>query len=91
MGTRYFNRDEVQDLIWEDSVQEKQVDSGRWDAYMEVICLADDGKHYKIEWPTGLTEMQEDSIEGQEAQEVELVEEMVLVKKWVPVLGENSD
>lgn len=89
MRKRKFTEEEVKDLLWEHEVEEKQVGSGRWEAYMESIVLADDGKYYKIEWAAGLTEMQENTVEAQEATEVELVERTEVVKKWVPVEGEK--
>lgn len=57
--TRFFTEQEAKDLIWEAEVSQSSNGSGRWSEYMSSVVEADDGKLYRIDWESGLTESQE--------------------------------
>ena len=50
--------EEVYDLPY-DAVYEDTVDKRRWYSVMELVFLADDGKHYMVDYMDPATEMQE--------------------------------
>lgn len=80
--TRNFTVEELEeeyDLPW-GAIYEETVDKRRWYSVLELVFLADDGKHYMVDYMDPATEMQdgqdrwEDSRGYVEATQVEPVE-----------------
>lgn len=89
--TRNFTVEELEekyDLPW-NPIYEETVDKRRWYSVLELVFLADDGKHYMVDYMDPATEMQdgqdrwEDSRGYVEAIQVEPIE--VITVKWESV------
>lgn len=71
-------------LISNYSVEEIEIDHGRWSFYVETI-IEFHGKYYSICWDRGLTELQENEIGSQILEEVKKVKIIKEVEAWVRV------
>lgn len=89
--TRNFTVEELEeeyDLPW-NAVYEDTVDKRRWYSVVELVFLADDGKHYMVDYMDPATENQEsqdrweDSRGYVQAIQVEPIE--VIAIEWRPV------
>ncbi len=77
---RKFTADEVHDLFFEGDIEEG--DTRRWSRY-DTSVVKVDGKYYRLGADIGLTECQENEWSDQEADEVELVKETIVIERWV--------
>lgn len=77
---RKFTAREVEDLVW-NGIETIEGENRRW-SRTNITIVKIDEKFYQLEWEEGLTEMQENRFDDQEADEVIQVEETVVVKKW---------
>ena len=82
MPTRKFTEQEVEDLVWDGEITEGE--ARRWSSTNTSVVTIDD-KQYELYYEHGLTEMQENEYEEQEAPEVKKVKETVVIEKWVNV------
>lgn len=78
---RKFTETEVRELIFGCPIKDEVCDKRRWVEGMRSI-VEEDGKYYELFWNRGLTETQEDEFWEQEANEVELVETIDVIKEW---------
>ena len=87
MAKKHFTSKEMRELVFEGEVEREEGDNGRWSRHNKSIVLADDGKHYAINWEEGLTEMQDDEFYESDCPEVEKVtyEKTITVTEWKSV------
>ena len=85
MNTKHFTAAEVKE-IWlkDEAVAVEEGESRRWLKTIGLIVKRDN-KYYSLYFNQGLTECQKDEFEDQDAPEVKLIEETVVIKKWVYV------
>ena len=82
-----LTEDEVQEIIWDDhdnfeTIEENEGEDRRWTRTNTVVVKhLPSGKYYMLEYEQGLTEMQENLYEAQEAYEVKKVTRTVPAKE----------
>ncbi len=79
-----FTKEQVKELVWEADVETIEGENRRWSRSNTTI-VEFENKFYDLYWEEGLTEMQDDEFEAQDAPEVKQIEETIVVKKWVAV------
>ena len=79
-----FTKEQVRELVWEAEVETINGENRRWSRSNTTI-VEFENKFYDLYWEEGLTEMQDDEFEAQDAPEVKQIEETIVVKKWVAV------
>ena len=85
-----FNEDELNYMAFDCiQVDEIEGDRGRWTMGMTTVFECD-GRHFAIDWNSGLTEYQENEFYNQ-PYEVELREKTVTVREWVSIKKEKND
>jgi len=84
VNKKHFTANQVKELVWENEVERTEGENRRWSRTITSI-IKFGGKYYSVYWEQGLTEMQENEYEDQNAPEVKQVEETITVKKWIAV------
>ena len=90
MNHEALTEDEVKTLIWDYEVDYEEGDSGRWTRGMTTIVELN-GHYFSINWQAGLTEYQENEYFDFYPTEVELVEQVVKVTNWMPIMKKKND
>jgi hypothetical protein len=86
-----LTEEEVEQIVWGDhddfeTIEEQEGEGRRWSSTDTVIVKhIPTGKFYSVYWERGLTEMQENYFEAQEAKEVNKVTKTVEVTSYEEV------
>jgi len=79
---RHFTEEEVRNIWYNDNYANLTLgESRRWVQNVSLITKVE-GKFYEVYFDRGLTENQEDEFYDQDAPEVKLVKETIVVRNW---------
>lgn len=87
-----FSSEDLRDIVWDcmegyETIEDNHTGSSRWTEFRECIFLEQStGKHYRVDYEKGLTEMQECDMFNEKEIEVEEVEKKEKITyEWVKV------